>query len=178
MVKNSMELYFLRHGKAVEPGTRGVPDDFSRRLTEQGIEEMEAEAAAMERLGVRTDAILTSPLLRAKETAEIVAKKLGLKKLLFISDLLGPGCDLSRLERLMNEHPASKSFMFVGHEPDLSSMVGELIGGNAGSVEFKKAGLVLVTVSHAARRGSGTLRWLLPPRILRHCGGVMASNDE
>lgn len=161
-----MELYFLRHGKAVEPGTRGIADDFSRELTPKGTEEMEAEAKALERLGVKPGVILTSPLVRARQTAQIVAKRLGLKKELIETDLLSPGCDLERLRKLLGQHSTCKSVMLVGHEPDFSSMVGELIGGGASSVEFKKGGLAHVTVERSVQPGGGVLNWLVPPRIL------------
>src|SRR2546422_9320334 len=96
-----MELYFLRHGKAVEPGSSGGGgDDFSRPLTERGIDEMEAEAQAFELLGLKPDVILTSPLLRAKQTAEIVAKRLGFKKRPGVAAPVSPGCALARLRHL------------------------------------------------------------------------------
>jgi phosphohistidine phosphatase len=173
-----MELYFLRHGKAVEPGSSGAGDDFGRQLTEQGIDEMEAEAEAFERLGLKPDVILTSPLVRAKETAEIVAKRLGLKKRLIVAEPLSSGCDLERLRNLLSQHSSAEKVMLVGHEPDFSSMVGELIGGGASSVEIKKAAVAAVTINRSARPGSGTLRWLLPPRVLRLCGGKGVADDD
>jgi phosphohistidine phosphatase len=167
----SMELYFLRHGKAVEPGSRGAGDDFSRPLTDRGIVEMEAEGAALEFLGFKPDVILTSPLVRAKQTAEIVAKRLGLKKRLIVAEPLSSGCDLDRLRQLLGQHSAAEKVLLVGHEPDFSSMIGDLIGGGAASVEIKKASLAAVKVNRTVRPGGGTLRWLLPPRVLRLCGG-------
>ena len=124
-----MELYFLRHGKATEPGGSGSSDDFSRPLTERGIEELETEAAAFELLGLEPDVILTSPLIRAKQTAEIIAKRLGFKKRLIVAEPLSCGCDLNRLRDLLTQHAGAEMIMLVGHEPDFSSMVGELIGG-------------------------------------------------
>jgi phosphohistidine phosphatase len=159
-----MELYFLRHGKAEDPGQGGAADDFSRALTEKGIDEMEAEAKALDRLGVRPELILTSPLVRAKETAQIVAKRLGLKKELVETELLAPGCNLNRLQKLLVQHGACQRIMLVGHEPDFSTMVGELVGGAV--IEMKKGGLALVTIERALRAGSGVLEWLVPPRIL------------
>jgi phosphohistidine phosphatase len=173
-----MELYFLRHGKAVEPGSSGAGDDFSRPLTEPGIDEMEAEAEAFERLRLKPDLILTSPLLRAKQTAEIVAKRLGIKKRLIVAEPLSSGCDLERLRHLLAQHSAAEKILLVGHEPDFSSMVGELIGGGAASVEIKKASVAAVKINRSVRPGSGTLRWLLPPRVLRLCGGKRAEEDD
>src|SRR5437867_3260976 len=98
-----MEIYFLRHGKAVEPGSPGAPDDFSRALTARGIEEMEAEAEALVQLGLLPDLILTSPLVRARQTAAIAAERLHLKKQLIESELLGPGFNLARLKQLTDQ---------------------------------------------------------------------------
>jgi len=173
-----MELFFLRHGKAVEPGSSGAGDDFSRQLTERGIDEMEAEAEAIELLGLKLDVILTSPLLRAKHTAEIVAKRLGLKKRLIVAEPLTAGCDLDRLRHLLSQHSTAERVLLVGHEPDFSSMIGELIGGGAASVEIKKACLAALKVNRSVRPGSGTLRLLLPPRVLRLCGGKSAPQDD
>jgi phosphohistidine phosphatase len=163
-----MDLYFLRHGKAEDYGRNGAADDFFRALTEQGIAEMEAESRALERLGVEPDLILTSPLVRAKETAAIVAKQLGMKKQLIETELLAPGCDLKQLRKLIGSYDSIRAFMVVGHEPDFSTMVGELIG-NA-SVEMKKGGLAALKIDTSLRTGAGTLQWLLPPKILVRLG--------
>jgi phosphohistidine phosphatase len=173
-----MELYFLRHGKAVDPGSIGAGDDFSRPLTGPGFDEMEAEAEAFERLKLKLDLILSSPLVRAKQTAEIVAKRLGLKKRLIVAEPLASGCDLERLRHLLAQHSGSERILLVGHEPDFSSMVGELIGGGAASVEIKKASLAALKTNRSVRPGSGTLRWLLPPRVLRLCGGRRSEDDD
>ena len=85
-----MELYFLRHGKAVELSDSGAPDDFHRALTAKGVEEMGAEAEAMRQLGIDPDIILTSPLVRARQTATIVAEGLSPKKGLVETELLAP----------------------------------------------------------------------------------------
>ena len=173
-----MELYFLRHGKADDPGSRGGSDDFSRALTRKGIEEMQAEAEGLAQLGVRLDLILTSPLVRARQTAEVVAKRLGLKKELAETELLAPGCDLSKLHKMLEQHAKRDKIMLVGHEPDFSAMVGELIGGGAASVEMKKAGLAMIRVDRSVRPGGGVLRWLLSPRILRACGGDSNASED
>ena len=173
-----MELYFLRHGKAVEPGSSSAGGDFSRPLTERGIDEMEAEAEAFLLLGLKPDVILTSPLVRAKQTAEIVAKRLGLKKRLIVAEPLSSGCDLDRVRQLLAQHSSAERVLLVGHEPDFSSIVGDLIGGGAASVEIKKASMAALKVSRSVRPGSGTLRWLLPPRVLRLCSGKSAPDDD
>jgi phosphohistidine phosphatase len=159
-----MDLLFLRHGKAEDVGKGGASDDFSRALTSVGVSEMEAEAKALERLGVEPDLILTSPLVRARETAQIVAKRLGLKKELIESDLLRPGSELKQVRKLVSGYESRRTIMLVGHEPDFSTIVGELVG--RASIEMKKGGIAAVTVERSIRAGSGVLQWLVPPKIL------------
>ena len=160
-----MELYFLRHGKAAELGEPGAHDDFNRALTEKGIKEMEAVASALAALGVKLDAIFTSPLVRARETAEIVARRFGMKKQLVVTELLAQGCNSDRLRKLLTSGE-SASVMVVGHEPDFSRLVGNLIGRGGASVEMKKGAIACVETDAALRPGGGVLQWLAPPKML------------
>ena len=112
--------------------------------------------------GLRLDALLSSPLVRAHETAAIIARELGLE--LQLADELAPGCDIAQLFALLGEHRAADSVMLVGHEPDFSSLIGALTGGS--QVLMKKGGLGRVDIERL-EHGAGTLTWLLPPRVLR-----------
>ena len=156
-----MELYFLRHGIAADEGPAGM-GDAGRPLTKDGIAKMQAGARGMRRLGLRLDALLSSPLVRAHETAAIIARELGLE--LQLADELAPGCDIEQLFALLGEHRAADSVMLVGHEPDFSSLIGALTGGS--QVLMKKGGLGRVDIERL-EHGAGTLTWLLPPRVLR-----------
>jgi phosphohistidine phosphatase len=155
-----MELYFLRHAIAADEGPAGT-GDAGRPLTKEGITKMQAGARGMRRLHLRPDALLSSPLVRAHETAAIVARELGLE--LQLADELAPGCDIGRLFALLGEHRAAERVMLVGHEPDFSTMIGALTGGQ---VLMRKGGLGRVDIERL-EQGAGTLTWLLPPRILR-----------
>jgi phosphohistidine phosphatase len=156
-----MELYFLRHGIAADAGPAGL-GDAGRPLTKEGIAKMQAGARGMRRLGLRLDALLSSPLVRAHETAAIVARELGLG--LQLSEKLAPGCDMALLFALLGENRGAERMMLVGHEPDFSSLVGALTGGS--QVLMKKGGLACVNIERL-EQGAGTLTWLLPPRVLR-----------
>ena len=156
-----MELYFLRHGIAEDEGPEGT-GDAGRRLTKEGAAKMRAEARVLRQLGLRLDTLLSSPLARAHETAQIVAKELGLE--LRLSDALAPGCDARRLLDLLGEHRAAERVMVVGHEPGFSALIGELTGGSR--VQLKKGGLARVDLA-APEPGAATLVWLLPPKLLR-----------
>ncbi len=150
-----MKLYFLRHGIAYERENWEGDNDELRPLTEEGIAAMKREAKLIERLDLKLDAIITSPLVRARDTAKIVAKRLDIA--LAESDLLKPGFDLLMLETLASDYPQYSSLMVVGHEPDFSGVISGVIGG--GSIVLKKGGLasVDITSQHPIR---GELVWL------------------
>jgi phosphohistidine phosphatase len=156
-----MELYFLRHGVAADVAPAGL-GDAGRPLTKEGIAKMQAGARGMRRLGLRLDALLSSPLVRAHETAAIVARELGLE--LRLAEELAPGCDMAQLFTLLGEYRAAEQVMLVGHEPDFSTLIGALTGGS--QVLMKKGGLARVDIERL-EQSAGTLTWLLPPRALR-----------
>jgi phosphohistidine phosphatase len=158
-----MELYFLRHGIAAEAGPEGS-GDAGRPLTEKGIARVKEEARGLRRLDVRPDIVLSSPLVRARQTAEIVRKAFGVESRLV--DALAPGCDLERLSGLLGEYRSAERVMVVGHEPDFSTLICELTGAR---VLLKKGGLARVDLE-MVDAGAGTLVWLLPPLVLRKVG--------
>lgn len=157
-----MELYFLRHGIAAAEGPAGT-GDAGRPLTEEGIEKLKASARWLRRLEVRPQIVLSSPLVRAWQTAEIVARELDLE--VRLSDALAPGCDIERLLGLLGEQRGAKRVMVVGHEPDFSTLIGALTGGSR--VQIKKGGLARIDLAGLDQE-SGTLVWLLPPRALHN----------
>ena len=159
-----MELYFLRHAIAADVGPEGS-GDAGRPLTEAGISRMKEAARGLRRLGVRPDVLLSSPLVRARQTAEIVRRAFGIESRLV--DALAPGCDIARLRDLLGEYRSAERVMLVGHEPDFSMLVGALTGGSR--VQIKKGGLARVDLE-TIEEGAGTLIWLLPPLALRKAG--------
>jgi phosphohistidine phosphatase len=157
-----MELYFLRHGRAADAESwRGT--DFDRPLTDDGRERMAREAKAIVQLVPVIDRIVTSPLVRARQTAEIVAIALKATDRLVEDERLGAGFDLDRLAGILRAHDDAAALMLVGHEPALSATIGRLIGGAA--VELKKGSLARVDLPDAARL-AGELIWLVPPKVL------------
>jgi phosphohistidine phosphatase len=126
---------------------------------------MKEQARGLRRLGVRPDVLLSSPLVRARQTAEIVRQALGLDSRLV--DALAPGCDMTRLRDLLGEYRSAERIMVVGHEPDFSGLIGALTGG--GRILLKKGGLARVDLETVGD-GAGTLVWLLPPLALRKAG--------
>ncbi len=157
-----MEIYFLRHGDAgTAEGWKG--SDAERPLSKEGTVRMEKEAAAIAHLRPPLDTILTSPLVRARQTAEIVAKKLRLDRALVLDERLAPGFGPAELRQILEEHHASRGLMVVGHEPDFSRVISTCIGG--GAVECKKGSLIRVDMDDISSL-AGFLVWLLPPRVL------------
>ena len=117
----------------------------------------------MARLKLDPEAILTSPLVRARQTAEIVATELNLSSRLTEDVRLGPGFGLGELAAILDSHSNSRALMLVGHEPSMSDVVGELTGGTR--VVIKKGGLARVDLSHVVGL-EGELVWLIPPAVL------------
>lgn len=151
-----MKLYFLRHGKADWPDWN-KPDD-ERPLTPDGKTEVAAVAKLLARLEI-APVILTSPLPRASQTAEIAGKYLKAK--VREEPLLRPGFDVARLRKIL-ENFSGKSLMVVGHEPDFSRTIFQMTGGET---KVSKAGVALVELDPGTMRGE--LRWLVPPKFAK-----------
>ena len=164
-----MEIYLLRHGMAVERGTRGFEDDFARPLTAKGRRQLRKTAVALKRLRGRFDLILASPLIRAKQTAEIVAAELKLKKRLKFSNALAPGGVASILLRQLGRvKPAPKRILLVGHEPDLSRLISVLVTGSLQlQLDLKKGGLCKLEAETLRAGPCAALVWLLTPKLMK-----------
>ncbi len=150
-----MRYYFLRHGIAEEL----ADSDFNRALTARGAGRVAKSGAVMKRLNIRPTQIFSSPRLRARETAEIVAAALGLP--VTLADELDFGFDLADIRSLTAELGAGDEVMFVGHNPDMSSLAHQLTGVN---VAMKKGGLARVDVFGKKAR-QGELIWLIAPKV-------------
>jgi phosphohistidine phosphatase len=164
-----MELYFLRHGIAAERED-WVGDDAARPLTDTGRERVDLVGRAMARLGLELGAILTSPLVRARQTAEIVARRLRAADRLSEEFLLGPGFGMKELAEILRHRPSDRPLLLVGHEPDFSDTIGHLIGG--ARMVCKKGGLARVDLAKG-QPPKGELVWLIPPKAL----ALQASRD-
>jgi phosphohistidine phosphatase len=155
-----MRLYLFRHGPAGSRAEWEGPDG-ERPLTPEGRTVVERMCRTMAKAGITVDAVLTSPLVRARQTAEIAAQALDVPNRLVDDDRLVHGFDREGLATILADWPRAEALMLVGHEPDFSSTVAELTGG---AVVIKKAGLVRVDLDETTLRGE--LVWLVAPRIL------------
>jgi phosphohistidine phosphatase len=156
-----LKIYFLRHGIAAEPGDwKG--QDYDRPLTDDGRKRMAREAKAIRKLELGLDAIVTSPLARARATAEIVASALKIKTVKE-DERLGGDFDISSLAEILQDHADAKAVMLVGHEPSMSATIGRLVG--EARVDLKKGGLACVELPDASTM-TGELLSLIPPKVL------------
>lgn len=157
-----MKLYFLRHGLA-EDREQWIDNDDQRPLTDKGKKRMAKEGKRMKELGITPDVILTSPLVRAKQTAEIAAEHLSLGDKVKEDKRLAPGFAVPAVGEILKQYRDAGSIMLVGHEPDFSETLSSLIGG--GRIVCKKGGLALVELEQPDSL-QGELLWLLPPSLL------------
>jgi phosphohistidine phosphatase len=151
-------LYFLRHGKAGSPRPN---DDDARELTEKGRAALRAAAPVWRRLRVRPDVVISSPLPRALQTAELFCEAVGGEPI--VDDALRPGATWGRMARAITAHGDADRLMFVGHEPDLSAAMVELSG--AASIRLRKGGLGCLEFDGVPEPASGELAWLLDPDL-------------
>lgn len=165
-----MELVFLRHGVAVD-GAEWKGADADRPLTEDGAARTKEVVRGLREMKIRPDVILASPLLRARETAEIARKGLLADVKVVVIDELEPAASSDRLLAKLADLADKPLVLCVGHEPHISTTISAMISGKtAASVEVKKAGACAIRFSGIPRAGAGTLLWLLPPKFLRLLG--------
>jgi len=162
----TIELYLVRQEIAAERGPK-YPDDRLRPLTPAGSRKFSQSVPGLVELGVVIDVVLTSPLVRARETALLLAAALKPKPALVEIEALSPGGRPNAIVEAIKAHTKGhRRLALVGHEPDLGELAARLLGAR-GMVEFKKGGVCLIEVDGATPGGPGTLRWLLPPKAIR-----------
>jgi phosphohistidine phosphatase len=162
----TIELYLVRHAIAAERGPK-YPDDRLRPLTVAGQKKFAQSVPGLVEMGVVIDFVLTSPLVRARETAQILAAGLKPKPAISEVEALAPGGRHAAIVEAIKSHSKRyRRLALVGHEPDLGELAAKLLAAR-GNVEFKKGGVCLIDVDGATPGGPGTLRWMLTPKALR-----------
>jgi phosphohistidine phosphatase len=164
-----MNVILVRHGRAgspVEFARSGMGDDL-RPLTVEGRRRMRRNAEGLKAIVGKLDAIVTSPLVRAVETAQIVARAFGKVEMAELADL-APGGAREKVVRWLKEQPNGSTVAIVGHEPTLSGLASWLVcGGDSHIFELKKGGACAVHLADKPAEGAGELLWLMTPRQLR-----------
>ncbi len=157
----AFKLYFVRHGQAGSRETwRG--DDSLRPLTPEGKERLQRATAGIRKLDIAVDAIVSSPLTRAAQTAEILAKAWEPALRVTLDERLGPGFGPKQLKAIVAERKTG-NIMLVGHEPDFSETISRVTGGSR--LRVKKGALACLELEDVDSL-DGTLVWLIPPRAL------------
>lgn len=163
-----MNLYLIRHAIAEEESPSG--EDSQRELTDKGAKKMRIIAKGLRTLGVEFDLILSSPYIRAVQTAEILSEVFKKKKFV-LSDHLMPAGDMDLLIAEINEKYTVDSLAVVGHEPYLSTLVSLLTAGGAPvEMTFKKGGVCYLSTDDLHHTHKATLEWLLTPGVLVEIG--------
>jgi len=162
-----MKLYILRHGDAVEHGDSRYSED-ERPLTSKGTQRTKFLAHALREMEIEFDTILSSPLARARQTAEIVAHGLRHEKAPQLTDHLAPSGSLEKLiGQIHGLHPAPAAVLLVGHEPYLSGLISLLCTGGPGlGLSLKKGAFCRLEVDALSCGQCAALEWLLPPRVI------------
>lgn len=166
-----MNLYIIRHAIAVDEGTPGYEIDSERPLTDKGRKKMRQIARALHSLGVEFDLILSSPYLRAQQTADILADVFKLKKKIVCTDSLLPLEKPEPVVGEINETYSVNSLAVVGHEPHLSALIAFLTTENSKlDLTLKKGGVCYLSADDLHHHHRATLEWLLTPGLLMEIG--------
>jgi len=168
-----MNLYLMRHGIAAASDQPGIESDSGRPLTAKGTKRMRRAARGLRRLGVSFDTVLTSPFVRARQTAEIVAESLGLEAQLEEIPELAPQSSVDHLISRLTRFQDKEHVLLVGHNPLLGHAASFLIAGKKEislEIELKKGGLCRIEIDGLPPGTPGTLHWFLTPKQLRQLG--------
>lgn len=159
-----MEIYFLRHANAGESKLNRTKDE-QRPLDKLGIEQCHIVGRALAGLKIAPDAIISSPLLRARQTAEIVASQTGHEDQVIIDDAMRPEASYEQFEELLARHKDKDAIMLVGHNPSQTEFLNRLLTGGQGEpIDFKKAAVARVDVEPAK---PAVLKWMIPPKAVK-----------
>ena len=166
MATTTYELYVIRHGIAEERSEKW-PDDTKRPLTEEGITRFRRAARAVARVGIEIDVVLTSPLVRTRQTAEIFAAAFSPHPAVVNLDALAPDGSSTAAMAELEKYAKKKRIAIVGHEPGVGDLAARLAGMRR-EMEFKKGAIARIDVEALPPKGPGALRWFLTPKLLRN----------
>ena len=169
-----MEIYFLRHANAGKPKVNPEKDE-QRPIDDLGIEQSHAVGRALAALEVNLDAILSSPLVRARQTAAIVSTELKQKDKLLTDEALRPEASYEQFQELLARYQDKQAIMVVGHNPSLTEFLNQLVTGDGSEqIELKKG-----AVARVDKDGSkAVLKWCMPPKVVRAIQKDSASSSR
>jgi phosphohistidine phosphatase len=165
-----MEIYVVRHGIAIDREDPKCPPDPERYLTEEGVEKTKRVAAGVAALSATADVLLSSPYVRAMQTAEIFATALDYpKQKIRRTDLLLPGAEPTLLFRELAKDKHHSTLFIFGHAPQLDDVIATALGSKHHMTSLKKAGVALLELKRVSPP-NGQLVWLATPKLLRRSG--------
>ena len=159
-----MQLYILRHGIAENAKPGG--SDADRALTVEGKKKLRETLRVVQRSGVAPELMMSSPYVRAMETAAIEMEVLGYKEALLQTDVLIPSSDPKPVWEEIRAHKNAASLMLVGHEPLLSTLAAYLLGAPSLYVDMKKGAMIRIDVDGFGPQPRGVLKWMLVPKLV------------
>jgi phosphohistidine phosphatase len=174
-----MRLVLFRHGPAGERDSARWPDDGKRPLTAKGVLKTRQAARGLVRIERGISLLLTSPLVRAAETAQVLKDALGDKARIVTLDELSPGGSNRALIAQLADLPQTRSVVLIGHEPGLGKLAALLAlgSGTTGEIKLKKAGACALRFDGPARAGAGDLVWLMSRRLLARYGRARSKKE-
>lgn len=164
----TLELYLVRHAIAAERG-ENYPDDAKRPLTAEGIARMRKVVKGLAAMDVTLDLILTSPLVRTRQTADVLSQGLPGTPLVLPTDALAPAGTTAAVLKELAQHMRLARIALVGHEPNIGELAASLIGARA-PLPFKKGAVCRIDFAIVPPKGVGSLIWFAMPKMLRALG--------
>jgi phosphohistidine phosphatase len=159
-----MQIYFLRHANAGEAKLSPTKDE-QRPLDKLGIEQCHIVGRALAALKVELDAVISSPLIRARQTASIVAEAIGHKEKIVTDDALRPEASFEQFEQLLARHGGKETIMIVGHRPSQTEFLNRLVAdADSERIDFKKGTIARVDKDDGR---AAVLKWIMPPKVVR-----------
>jgi phosphohistidine phosphatase len=162
------ELYLVRHAIAAERGEEW-PDDTKRPLTADGVSRFREVVEGLAWFGVALDEVYSSPLVRTRQTADLLSAGLDPKPPVRLLDSLAPGHESAAVLNELAKRVKRRRVALVGHEPDLGELAAALIGAQR-ALPFRKGGVCRIDVDRIGASAAGSLVWFLPPKVLRKAG--------
>ncbi len=169
-----MQIFFLRHANAGEPKLNPVKDE-KRALDKLGIEQSHDVGRALAAMNITVDAIVSSPLRRATQTAAVVANEIDYEDKVITDNALRPGATYEQFQDLLRRYSKKDAIMVVGHNPTMTEFLNKLIGAAPYSVEVKKGSIARV---EKEGRRAAVLKWCMPPKAVRSIQQASASSSR
>jgi phosphohistidine phosphatase len=169
-----MQIFFLRHANAGEPGPNPAKDQ-KRPLDKLGVEQSHDVGRALAALNITVDAIISSPLKRATQTAAVVANEIDHEEKVVIDNALRPGATWDQFQELLRRYSRKDAIMVVGHNPTMTEFLNKLIGAPPTALELKKGAIARV---EKEGRKAAVLKWCMPPKVVRSVQQAAASSSR